>query len=385
MDEKNYHPNLWTETLEDFLGTNKIRVFLYSLSLSTTLGGGGVEVESPFLVVIANLNCLCAQFLFVFLFGAVFQRLAQPGTPVHFSKIALITSDGLASAFSEKLEGQNSFPKAFLVRCVLAGPGPNVLVSAKFDLFLRRFVQIPGKQSGFVVNSRMALVRSEVPCLRYGMILRHVIDESSPLWGRSDFESLVAEDVSFSITVNATERASMQPVFGHCLYSVYDGDVIWDRQFEDIVQLDPVRNRLQMDHTKLSSLQPEKGQPEKVQSEKVQSEKVRREKVQSEKVQSEKVQSGKAQSEKEQLLARRTLNPVDKRDGGRGGGGGGEVERDGEGEGEGDGGDREGRGGGGEGGLGEISSGRLSVSLEGVSNSNQLYKRVRSNTLSPGM
>lgn len=31
----------------------------------------------------------------------------------------------------------------------------------------------------------------------------------------------------------ATERSSMQPVFSENLYAVADGDVLWDRQYED--------------------------------------------------------------------------------------------------------------------------------------------------------
>lgn len=47
-----------------------------------------------------------------------------------------------------------------------------------------------------------------------------------------------AQDVSFTATVSALERSSMQPVFSECFYSVSDGDIIWDRQFEDQILTD---------------------------------------------------------------------------------------------------------------------------------------------------
>ena len=43
---------------------------LCSLSLSTTFGGAPVAARSPFCLLVANMNTLMAQFLFVFLSGA---------------------------------------------------------------------------------------------------------------------------------------------------------------------------------------------------------------------------------------------------------------------------------------------------------------------------
>ena len=47
-----------------------LHVFLYALSVSTTFGGSPVAAVSPFTLMVANLNVLCAQFLFVLLSGA---------------------------------------------------------------------------------------------------------------------------------------------------------------------------------------------------------------------------------------------------------------------------------------------------------------------------
>jgi hypothetical protein len=63
------------------------------LSLSTTFGGTRVEARSPYALLLANLNTLMAQLIFVFLSGAVFHRLSQPREPVRWSKVALITND----------------------------------------------------------------------------------------------------------------------------------------------------------------------------------------------------------------------------------------------------------------------------------------------------
>lgn len=42
---------------------------MFRLSLSTTFGGSPVVAHSPFCLLVANVNTLMAQFLFVFLSG----------------------------------------------------------------------------------------------------------------------------------------------------------------------------------------------------------------------------------------------------------------------------------------------------------------------------
>ncbi|KAG0558836.1 hypothetical protein KC19_10G058400 [Ceratodon purpureus] len=69
--------------------TTLFEIFMFSLSLST-----GLQPElaplSPYTLVLANVNALFAQLIFVFLSGAVFARLSQPSQPVRCSTVALI-------------------------------------------------------------------------------------------------------------------------------------------------------------------------------------------------------------------------------------------------------------------------------------------------------
>lgn len=52
------------------------------------------------------------------------------------------------------------------------------------------------------------------------------------------FQELNSRDASFTITISGIERSSMQPVFSENLYTVYDGEVLWDRQFQDQIITD---------------------------------------------------------------------------------------------------------------------------------------------------
>ena len=52
----------------------------------------------------------------------------------------------------------------------------------------------------------------QVSYLRYGLMVRHVIDKKSPIFGHT-MESLRDGDASFSLTIMGLERTSMQPIF----------------------------------------------------------------------------------------------------------------------------------------------------------------------------
>lgn len=49
-----------------------------------------------------------------------------------------------------------------------------------------------------------------------------------------------------------TERSSMQAVFHVQYYSVYDGQVIWDAEFEDMILINQKNQRI-LDPSRLSS------------------------------------------------------------------------------------------------------------------------------------
>ncbi|GJP74401.1 hypothetical protein CLOP_g4987 [Closterium sp. NIES-67] len=295
------------------------QVLMFSLSLSTGLEPA-LAPASPYALVVANVNALVAQLLFVFLSGAVFARLTQPVDPILCSKVACITpvlqqqqqqpsrpgprggeslparfpraarslSRSISSAnFSGSAAfaaaaaaggggiggvgarggegegfsagggvigsgrgGQKECERMLLVRYVLAGPQPCELVDVKVELTLKHnTLSCTGRF--FRQVDHLKLVRSEDSYQRYGMTVRHLIDESSPLYGRSR-EDLLLVNAQLSLAVIGMERASMQPVFHVEDYFVADEDIIWNADFEDMVYRDK-SNRLLVDHRKISN------------------------------------------------------------------------------------------------------------------------------------
>ncbi|KAL3675792.1 hypothetical protein R1sor_025740 [Riccia sorocarpa] len=224
-----------------------LNVFLYALSLSTTFGGSPVNAVSPFCLVVANINTLMGQFLFVFLSGAVFARMSQPSLPVRCSKKAIIRVDDFTPV-PDDIKEKN---KVFAVRLVLTGPPPCELVGAKICLTFRIFIKLPSG-SMFCSTQDLELVRPEVPYLRYGIMVRHNIDKRSPLYGHT-METLSDGDASFSLTISGQERTSMQPIFHLEDYFVCDGDVAWDGDYVDFIHINNAGERV-LDHSKIDEL-----------------------------------------------------------------------------------------------------------------------------------
>ncbi|XP_057865686.1 uncharacterized protein LOC131073294 [Cryptomeria japonica] len=227
-----------------------LNVFLYALSLSTTFGGSPVAAVSPFCLLVANMNTLAAQFLFVFLSGAVFARMSQPSQPIRCSRIAIIKTDDVTINQGEYSEEKF---KVFAIRLVLGGPAPCELVDVKICLTFRIFIQLPNG-STFCSTQDLDLVRSEVSYLRYGLMVRHVMDKKSPIYGHT-LQSLHEGDASFSLTIMGLERSSMQPIFHLEDYFVCDGDVAWDRDYVDFIHTNAKGQRV-LDHSKIDLLKP---------------------------------------------------------------------------------------------------------------------------------
>lgn len=69
-EDREWGRRSWWDNVYCFVGETHFKVFIFSLSLCTTFGGSGIEARSPYNLLLANLNTLMAQLVFVFLSGA---------------------------------------------------------------------------------------------------------------------------------------------------------------------------------------------------------------------------------------------------------------------------------------------------------------------------
>ncbi|CAI5987517.1 unnamed protein product [Closterium sp. NIES-64] len=94
-----------------------------------------------------------------------------------------------------------------LARFALVGLNSHELVNVKLALSVRLFLPSPSGEVHCCLHNLQLL-----PYMRFGFMLRHIVDESSPLHGLS-LNDMLAADASFSLTISGLERTTMQPVF----------------------------------------------------------------------------------------------------------------------------------------------------------------------------
>eukprot|EP00850_Spirogloea_muscicola_P008068 SM000042S15335 [mRNA] locus=s42:470236:475398:+ [translate_table: standard] len=219
------------------------QILMFSLSLATGLQPEVVPL-TPYTLVLANMNALIAELVFVFLSGAVFARLSQPAQPVRCSKVVVICPPS-----GRRRNKEGSANRVLMARYVLAGPQPCELVDVKVDLTIK-YNTFTRSGSYFRAQQSLKLVRPEIAYQTHGMLVRHIIDENSPLYRRTQ-EILKREDAVISLSVVGLERSSMQSVFHVQHYCVNDGDIVWDAEFADMVLINKKHKRV-IDHRKLS-------------------------------------------------------------------------------------------------------------------------------------
>ncbi|CAK9200263.1 unnamed protein product [Sphagnum troendelagicum] len=216
-DQASQQKSSLVDSLFGLAGKDQFKIFIFSLLLSTLLGFTRVDVRSSYNLLVANLNTLLVQLIFV-----VHQWLSQHCEPIHWSQVALITKD----KFSEhKTLHPDQMPlNSFITRLNLADPQDMVLIECKFELVFWHFLTSPGQLSLFITTVLLQLMCPEFSRLSF---ICHIIDEQSPLCAL-DIETLKTQDASLTITVSAVECSSQQPVFSEHLYAVGDGDILWD-------------------------------------------------------------------------------------------------------------------------------------------------------------
>ena len=80
----------------------------------------------------------------------------------------------------------------------------------------------------------LKLVRNETPSFILSWSIMHVVDEDSPLFGCTDFDSLRNTRTSFAVALNGIDETIGQVV--HASYNYTFEDIMLDHKFVDIVK-----------------------------------------------------------------------------------------------------------------------------------------------------
>ena len=104
--------------------------------------------------------------------------------------------------------------------------------SARLTILLRHQT-MEGRQMWRV--HELKLMRDTVQAMSLVWVLRHVIDDASPLHGLSG-DALAASDAQLMISVTGTDGTLAAPV--HAVRAYEPGDILWSSRFADVMTVD---------------------------------------------------------------------------------------------------------------------------------------------------
>jgi inward rectifier potassium channel len=197
--------------------------FFFSVQTLASIGYGAMYPKSLYAHIIVTIEAMIGVMGIALMTGLAFARFSRPTARVMFSNVVVVTDyDGKKTLmFRTANQRRNSILeaqiKAYLIRDEVTVEGN----------FFRRIYDLH-------------LLRPQTPEFMLTWLVRHVIDESSPLYGMST-ESLIKTNSLLIISLSGIDETVSQVV--HARYSYGPHDILWNQQFVDIIHHTPDGHR----------------------------------------------------------------------------------------------------------------------------------------------
>lgn len=193
--------------------------FFFSVETLATVGYGALVPEDLYGHALSSLEIVFGLMLAAIITGLVFARFSRPKARLMFSEVAVVAP----------YEGKS----ALMVRIVSERSQP--IADATARMMILREVRTP---EGHVMRRfvDLALVRSFVPILALSWTVIHVIDETSPLWGKTS-DDLNVEDSSIFVSIGGYDEAISARIVDRTTYP--SERVLYGHAFEDIMSDSP--------------------------------------------------------------------------------------------------------------------------------------------------
>lgn len=217
--------------------------FAFTVQTSTTIGYGGYVPQgyiSNFLVVILSYISMLMNTLFA---GLLFTKYSTPAINIQFSEIMTLCN-------------VNGVP-CLSFRCGNADGKLNALTD--INVRLTYSYQIPyddhkGQQQFFRQTEELKLLSNRTHQLLEVWTLRHVVDESSPLFGLNFKEHPGNKIYEFTLSIDAVQKLTKSSVNVQTEYAV--ADIMVGHSFQNQVSVDEEKRIDVSDYSKMSDTEP---------------------------------------------------------------------------------------------------------------------------------
>lgn len=194
--------------------------FFFSVETFATVGYGHMYPDTLYGHSVATIEIMVGLFGMAVITGLIFVRFSRPTARILFSKCAVIAPFDRVPTFMLRVANLRHIPMA----------------EAEFRLTYFRNERIPEDKEPVRRFYPLKLQFDRMIVFPVAVTLRHVIDESSPLYGMTP-ESLRECDARFMASIVCIDPVIPAPVQTATDYS-YE-DVLWNRSFVEIYEETP--------------------------------------------------------------------------------------------------------------------------------------------------
>lgn len=216
------------------IGNQFWEAFFFSVHTMATIGYGNITPVGIAANVIVTFEALFGLLGFALITGMLFSRFSRPTAKILFSEQAIIAPYRGISAFEFRITNG---------RC-------NEIIELHATVMYSQFEDVGGKKLRRFYP--LTLERERVAFFTLSWTIVHPIDETSPLFGKTEGD-LLATNAEILVLLTGIDETFSQTV--HTRSSYKANEIIWRAKFGDIYNPPTPTGRLTIDVRKLHSVE----------------------------------------------------------------------------------------------------------------------------------
>jgi inward rectifier potassium channel len=193
--------------------------FFFSVETLATVGYGALFPDDLYGHALSSLEIVFGLILAAIITGLVFARFSRPRARLLFSDVAVVAPYEGKTALMTRLVSERN----------------QAIADATARMMVLREIRTP---EGHVMRrfTDLNVVRSFSPIVALSWTLIHIIDETSPLWGKT-IDDLDAEDVSIFVSIGGYDEGISARIVARKTYPTHR--IRYGHTFHDIMSDSP--------------------------------------------------------------------------------------------------------------------------------------------------